>query len=280
MTTAARRGFTLIELLVVIAIIAILAAILFPVFAQAREKARQVNCLSNLKQQGLAFMQYTTDYDEQFQSSDYWGQGWAELMYPYVKNKGVYTCLNDSRNPQYDWAPDKISYVVNNHISDINNQQNPAIGAPLAKIVSPASTVLLYEGNQAYAGYIGPKLSNAFAVGPGNWARLTANAYGPPTDTSETGDGSGNWYEPPVDITRHQSDAPSSGGVIYSGKSNFLAADGHAKYLNVSWANKTGGVCVGDLPANGNIFTAVGQNSLGKAQNGQNDYVMSFNPNP
>ena len=65
-----RRGFTLIELLVVIAIIAILAAILFPVFAQAREKARQTSCLSNLKQIGLAFKMYVQDYDERWPQCD------------------------------------------------------------------------------------------------------------------------------------------------------------------------------------------------------------------
>jgi len=64
-----RWGFTLIELLVVIAIIAILAAILFPVFAQARDKARQASCLSNCKQMGTAWMMYTQDYDETFPSS-------------------------------------------------------------------------------------------------------------------------------------------------------------------------------------------------------------------
>jgi prepilin-type N-terminal cleavage/methylation domain-containing protein/prepilin-type processing-associated H-X9-DG protein len=101
-----RRGFTLIELLVVIAIIAILAAILFPVFAQAREKARQANCVSNLKQVGLGIMQYVQDYDEAYPCNWYvalWpsrpggnqAYKWMDAIYPYVKNEGVFSCPSD-----------------------------------------------------------------------------------------------------------------------------------------------------------------------------------------
>jgi prepilin-type N-terminal cleavage/methylation domain-containing protein/prepilin-type processing-associated H-X9-DG protein len=96
----ATRGFTLIELLVVIAIIAILAAILFPVFAQAREKARQTSCLSNLKQIGLGLMMYVQDYDEILPSPDYQSDGpssaadpkWMDRIQPYIKNEQLFNC--------------------------------------------------------------------------------------------------------------------------------------------------------------------------------------------
>jgi len=101
-----KRGFTLIELLVVIAIISILAAILFPVFARARESARRTSCLSNLKQMGLGVMMYVQDYDETYPSNYHedgrvpetgWSDAagrwyWQSTIYPYVKNIEIFRC--------------------------------------------------------------------------------------------------------------------------------------------------------------------------------------------
>ena len=98
---AVRRGFTLIELLVVIAIIAILAAILFPVFAQAREAARKAACTSNMKQLGLALQSYATDYDGIMPPSQLPSFGanvsWPTMLFPYVKNEGIFVCPSGER---------------------------------------------------------------------------------------------------------------------------------------------------------------------------------------
>jgi len=105
-----RRGFTLIELLVVIAIIAILAAILFPVFARAREKARQTSCLSNLKQMGLGILMYVQDYDEMFPISSGWHNEvtaprgyWIHAIMPYCKNQQMFECPSDPSPTSATW---------------------------------------------------------------------------------------------------------------------------------------------------------------------------------
>ena len=115
-----KHAFTLIELLVVIAIIAILAAILFPVFAQARESARQTTCLSNMRQIGLAVRMYTQDYDETLPifyayntqpAADITGHlGVEVLLQPYTKSKDIFRCPDDSGGPVPQGVPSTVDY--------------------------------------------------------------------------------------------------------------------------------------------------------------------------
>jgi len=143
-------GFTLIELLVVIAIISIIAAILFPVFATARKKARQTTCASNLRQLGIAFQQYSQDNDETM-PSDGWGYvGWAGPIYPYVKAVGVFDCPDDQTGPQpravngatYTLRP--VSYALNSSLY-WTPSFGLGIGGAISQLTSPGKTVLLYE---------------------------------------------------------------------------------------------------------------------------------------
>lgn len=113
-----RRGFTLIELLVVIAIIAILAAILFPVFARAREKARQSSCSSNVKQIMTAWKMYSTDYDGQFTHHIYGtttavAYYWYYPMAPYIKNNQIWQCPSDQPHNFTNKPLDEASYGMN-----------------------------------------------------------------------------------------------------------------------------------------------------------------------
>ncbi len=157
-----RRGFTLIELLVVIAIIAILAAILFPVFAKAREKARQTSCLSNLKQIGLGELMYAQDYDEMLvyhylgpiagtvtypggaASS---GLMWYFNIYPYVKNIQIFSCPSDS----YKWNGNYtggIKYGYSRYLG----------GNSLSTVEEPSRTFMTgdsdYEPGQSALSYV------------------------------------------------------------------------------------------------------------------------------
>jgi prepilin-type N-terminal cleavage/methylation domain-containing protein/prepilin-type processing-associated H-X9-DG protein len=131
-TTFHRSAFTLIELLVVIAIIAILAAILFPVFARARENARRASCQSNLKQIGIAAMMYTQDYDERLPYYSLAPTGyWENAILPYTKSTQIYDCPSRS--------------LVNQRAYGMNypNMDHPA----MAQIGSPAETVYIMDAN-------------------------------------------------------------------------------------------------------------------------------------
>jgi prepilin-type N-terminal cleavage/methylation domain-containing protein/prepilin-type processing-associated H-X9-DG protein len=152
-----RKGFTLIELLVVIAIIAILAAILFPVFARARENARRASCQSNLKQIGLGVMQYTQDYDEGVPcpkladdvSTDY-GRRWRAPLFPYVKSAQLFMCPSNTRNTVTAEAANaalnspefKLSYAVN---------YNFLQAGTITQIQSVATKIMVTEDKDGYS---------------------------------------------------------------------------------------------------------------------------------
>jgi prepilin-type N-terminal cleavage/methylation domain-containing protein/prepilin-type processing-associated H-X9-DG protein len=177
-----RRGFTLIELLVVIAIIAILAAILFPVFAQAREKARAISCLSNIKQIGTGWIMYSQDYDEVVAwrlvcctTAGTWSAGCGEvgvttmeqylqtqpgMLMPYIKNHQIWVC--PSASPKANPDPSRGAVVSNYGFNDWFFQYaasdlggwggattyDPAIKgkASLAVIEAPADTIVMADG--------------------------------------------------------------------------------------------------------------------------------------
>src|SRR5262245_34755126 len=152
------RGFTLIELLVVIAIIAILAAILFPVFAQARESARQTTCLNNCKQIGVAVAMYTADYDEKFPVQRLDGMrimaaGGKEITYydslmPYIKNAQVWV----DPSGQDDKKPPTMGYHMNGNLITL-------LGLSEAAVAAPASCLLMREfgsGHHAPVSYLRP----------------------------------------------------------------------------------------------------------------------------
>jgi prepilin-type N-terminal cleavage/methylation domain-containing protein len=149
------RGFTLIELLVVIAIISTLAAIIFPVFATAREKARQITCVSNIKQIGTATLLYSDDYDERYPSGRYdptvgnaldHGQGWAGAIYEYCRNAGVLKCSDDGTTPTTTAAGVQLSPV-----SYLYNYNIPANHVSQAAVYSSSNTVLFFEGMNVLA---------------------------------------------------------------------------------------------------------------------------------
>jgi prepilin-type N-terminal cleavage/methylation domain-containing protein/prepilin-type processing-associated H-X9-DG protein len=239
-----KKAFTLIELLVVIAIIAILAAILFPVFAQARESARQISCLSNEKQISLGLLMYVQDYDERFpmwlntgglggtqdvsnplfNKTDpdgggytYQYTGWDKMIAPYVKERGIFHCP-DGFGPGNDWSnPGKgnscwtgtLNYAINARLAG-HSGNAWATATKLASIQWPATAILISEdGDQTSTGATSADNNND-----------TAGEWGWSGDQKQAlfyCAGSGTVPGPRV---RHK------------GGSNYAFTDGHAKWYN------------------------------------------------
>ncbi|BDI28341.1 hypothetical protein CCAX7_003920 [Capsulimonas corticalis] len=221
-------GFTLIELLVVIAIIAILAAILFPVFAKAREKARQISCASNIRQIGLGVMQYTQDNDEitpggwiPFPTT---APHWGQVIQSYIKSKQVFKCPDDS-GTSTSFSSDDPNYGPRFHNSyainyDAMQTGYENIGLPLASFNAPAGTVYIVDKGQTSMN-TAPFVTPNTAVKDG--CLFFADPVGGTTNqfdkSGNMSGGDGNWCAP---LARHTDLA------------NVAFVDGHVKAMRLS----------------------------------------------
>lgn len=228
-----RRAFTLIELLVVIAIIAILSAILFPVFARARDNARRTRCISNLKQIGIATLAYVQDYDAKFPPSfnNYpVVRKWMDLIYPYVKSEQLFDCPNapSSANYKFATANQYGSYAINSmyitgptYFSPASytcwNSPTSCSAGPRttseAQITSPATTVWVMDNGMG-------------EIGVGDIAVPPANSYFLSTDNDSQNP---TLFNGRVKMLFGVPYANSYGAARHLETMNVLFTDGHVK---------------------------------------------------
>ena len=257
-----RSGFTLIELLVVIAIIAILAAILFPVFAKVRENARRTQGLSNAKQEGIAIMQYVQDTDEKLPRCGYGDQvgpatdpwynthgigEWQDATAPFHKSAGIFLSLSDSSTGGGMGVTDPdngncsllfndiLSHNVNtlsNGFADVKNgQDQKQIAASIGSIVSPTDCVLLIEGHSGWDKSAGPL--------PPDWTGSTSKNSKWHLEESLSG-----YQTALVAGTAYSGWGQHiSGAPFYSGKCVVAYVDGHVKAVSLKDGNGNLTIC-------------------------------------
>ena len=252
-----RLGFTLIELLVVIGIIAVIAAIIFPVFASVRERGRRTACLSNERQLGMAMLQYVADSGETFPGGLLWaGDKWVSQTYPYVKAEPTFDCPSAAGPAYYEAgvaaATLAVSYGLNSDLADhqfatdpsTGKIVRPAEGSGLGALTAPAKTILFFEIDHGGA-YLsmdshtleGSVVGNAGTTGSadsdGKGGTVTDSTY--PLTTSAFGTAP---YATGNVGGRLLNGATKDGKILgrgstprHAGGANYVACDGHALWV-------------------------------------------------
>jgi len=232
------RAFTLIELLVVIAIISILAAILFPVFARARENARRASCLSNLKQMGLGIMMYAQDYDETYPAFQYLNYAggtnlpWWSLIQPYTKSAQLFICPSSWNSAPSGATLTSYNYGANALV--LKNPSDPPL--KMAAVASSATTYMLMDAGMFYIypqqGYKGlSSYGGGYLPGLGDGGGASFSGGGCRTDA-------GAPYTLPSGSPKQDCQSGRHFGGV-----NITFADGHVKWLKSSVAVKEAGKC-------------------------------------